>query len=43
MDYVLLNLRGLSSYACLRYSQEKLVECSRIAGRALKAEFEAKA
>jgi len=43
VDYVLLNLRGLSSYACLAYSQEKLVECSRIAGRALQAEFEAKA
>lgn len=38
-DYVLLTLRGLSSYACLGYSQAKLVECSKIAGRALDAEF----
>ena len=38
-DYVLLNLRGLSSYACLGYSQAKLVECSKIAGHALDARF----
>lgn len=38
-DYVLLNLRGLSSYARLSYTQKKLVDCSRIAGRALEAEF----
>ena len=41
VDYVLLNLRGLSSYACLGYSQEKLVGCSITAGRALDAEFSA--
>lgn len=38
-DYVLLTLRGISSYACLGYSTAKLVECSGIAGRALNAEF----
>jgi TetR/AcrR family transcriptional repressor for divergent bdcA len=38
-DYVLVNLRGLSSFACLGYTQEKLVECSKIAGRALEVEF----
>jgi TetR/AcrR family transcriptional repressor for divergent bdcA len=38
-DYVLLNLRGLSSYARLGYTQKKLVDCSRIAGRALDGEF----
>ncbi|MDO6415223.1 TetR/AcrR family transcriptional regulator [Sphingomonas sp. BIUV-7] len=38
-DYVLLNLRGLSSYARLGYTQKKLVDCSRTAGRALDAEF----
>ena len=38
-DYVLLTLRGLSSYACLGYSAAKLVDCSAIAGRALDAEF----
>lgn len=41
VDYMLLNLRGLSSYACLGYSGEKLVECSKIAGRALQSEFPA--
>ena len=40
-DYVLLNLRGLSSYARLNYSQKKLVDCSRTAGRALDSEFSA--
>lgn len=39
VDYVLMTLRGLSSYACLGYSAEKLVECSKIAGGALNAEF----
>jgi len=39
-DYVLLNLRGLSSYARLAYTQAKLDGCSRTAGRALAAEFE---
>lgn len=39
VDYLLLTLRGISSYACLGYSQEKLVGCSRIAGGALITEF----
>lgn len=39
LDYLLINLRGISSYACLGYSQEKLVDCSKIAGRALITEF----
>lgn len=43
LDYVLLTLRGLSSYACLGYSTEKLVSCSKVAGRALDAEFGAAA
>jgi len=38
-DYVLLNLRGLSSYARLGYTSKKLVDCSKTAGRALDAEF----
>ena len=38
-DYVLLTLRGISSYACLGYSQAKLVECAKVAGRAMTAEF----
>ncbi|MGF6231526.1 TetR/AcrR family transcriptional repressor for divergent bdcA [Inquilinus ginsengisoli] len=38
-DYLLLNLRGLSSYARLGYTQKKLVDCSRTAGRALEGEF----
>lgn len=38
-DYVLLTLRGLSSYACLGYSGKKLMACSQVAGRALDAEF----
>lgn len=38
-DYVLVTLRGLSSYACLGHPQEKLVECAKVAGRALDAEF----
>lgn len=38
-DYVLLNLRGLSSYACLKNSQTQLVNCAGIIGRALDAEF----
>lgn len=41
-DYVLLTLRGLSSYACLGYTGQKLVECSKVAGRALDAEFASK-
>jgi len=39
LDYLLLTLRGISSYACLGYSQEKLVNCARIAGSALNAGF----
>ena len=39
LDYLLLTLRGISSYACLGYSQEKLVNCARIAGSALNTEF----
>lgn len=38
-DYLLLNLRGLSSYARLGYTQKKLVDCSKTAGRALVSEF----
>lgn len=38
-DYVLVTLRGLSSYACLGHSQSTLVECAKVAGRALEAEF----
>lgn len=41
-DYVLMTLRGISSYACLGYSTEKLVECAGVAGRALIAEFDAR-
>lgn len=43
LDYVLINLRGLSSFACLGYTAEKLVDCSEIAGGALKTEFAATA
>jgi len=39
-DYVVLTLRGLSSYACLGNSQEKLVGCSILAGRVFESEFE---
>jgi TetR/AcrR family transcriptional repressor for divergent bdcA len=39
LDYVLLTLRGLSSYACLGHSGEKLANCSIIAGRVLETEF----
>lgn len=38
-DYVLLNLRGLSSYARLGYTQKKLVDCSKTAGSALDGKF----
>ena len=38
-DYVLLTLRGISSYACLGYPGTKLIECAKVAGRALEAEF----
>nr|WP_204950416.1 TetR/AcrR family transcriptional regulator [Methylopila capsulata] len=43
LDYVLVNLRGLSSFACLGHTAEKLVGCSEVAGGALKAEFAASA
>lgn len=38
-DYILLTLRGLSSFACLGREQEKLVGCARIAGKSLEQEF----
>lgn len=38
-DYVVMTLRGLSSYACLGYAREKLVECSKVAGRVFESEF----
>lgn len=38
-DYLLLNLRGLSAYARLGYTQKKLIDCARTAGRALEGEF----
>ncbi|WP_029620509.1 TetR/AcrR family transcriptional regulator [Pseudorhizobium marinum] len=38
-DYLLLNLRGLSAYARLGYTQKKLIDCARTAGRALEREF----
>lgn len=42
-DYLLLNLRGLSAYARLGYTQKKLIDCSRTAGRALEGEFDQEA
>ncbi len=41
-DYVLVTLRGISSYACLGFTTEKLVGCSGIAGKALDVEFAAR-
>lgn len=38
-DYVLVTLRGLSSYGCLGHPQAKLIECAKVAGRALEVEF----
>jgi len=38
-DYVVMTLRGLSSYACLGYAQDKLVECSKVAGKVFESEF----
>ncbi|MNN54997.1 hypothetical protein D3C81_1698470 [compost metagenome] len=38
-DYVILTLRGLSSYACLGHPQQKLVSCSKLAGIAFQSEF----
>ncbi|MBO0143331.1 TetR/AcrR family transcriptional regulator [Agrobacterium sp. Ap1] len=39
-DYVLMTLRGLSSYACLGYSTERLTHCAEMAGRALEGDFD---
>lgn len=39
-DYILLTLRGLSSFACLGREQEKLVGCARMAGKSLEHEFD---
>ena len=39
-DYVLMTLRGLSSYACLGYSTERLTHCAEMAGRALNDDFD---
>lgn len=39
-DYVLVTLRGISSYACLGHPQAKLVECAKIAGQALSGRFQ---
>jgi TetR/AcrR family transcriptional regulator, repressor for divergent bdcA len=36
-DYVLMTLRGLSSYACLGSPQDSLIRCARTAARALSA------
>lgn len=41
-DYMLLTLRGISSYACLGTSQAKLVNCAKVAAHALDAEFPAR-
>jgi TetR/AcrR family transcriptional regulator, repressor for divergent bdcA len=38
-DFVLVTLRGLSSFACLGYDQDRLLECARMASRALEQEF----
>jgi TetR/AcrR family transcriptional regulator, repressor for divergent bdcA len=38
-DFVLLTMRGLSSFACLGQSQDRLVESARMAGRSLSLEF----
>lgn len=38
-DYVLLTMRGLSSFACLGRSTETLVSCARMAGRSLEQEL----
>ncbi|MGY3230524.1 TetR/AcrR family transcriptional repressor for divergent bdcA [Luteibacter sp. HA06] len=39
LDYVILTLRGISSYACMGATTAKLVDCAGIAGRALDSEF----
>ncbi|MFY0736011.1 MULTISPECIES: TetR/AcrR family transcriptional regulator [Aurantimonas] len=39
-DYVLVTMRGLSSFACLGMSQKRLVEVARMAGRTLEGEFQ---
>lgn len=38
-DYVLMIVRGMSSYACLKNSQKQLMDCARTAGRTLDVEF----
>lgn len=38
-DYVLVTLRGLSSYACLGTPAERLIDCATMAGRALEQDF----
>lgn len=38
-DYVLVTLRGLSSFAWLGHEQGRMVDCARIAGRTLEQEF----
>lgn len=40
-DYVLVTMRGLSSFACLGMSQARLVAVARMAGRALENAFTA--
>ncbi len=42
VDYIHLTLGGLSSYARLGYSGEKLTECCKTAGRAFAADFDGK-
>lgn len=39
-DYILLTLRGLSSFACLGRDEENLVGCARMAGKSLEQEFD---
>lgn len=39
-DYILLTLRGLSSFACLGRERETLVGCARMAGKALEQAFD---
>lgn len=42
-DFILLTMRGLSSFACLGQSQDRLIESARMAGRSLAFEFREKA
>jgi TetR/AcrR family transcriptional repressor for divergent bdcA len=39
-DYVLVTMRGLSSFACLGMSQKRLIDVARMAGRTLEGEFD---